>query len=396
MNIYRLIVHHTDKPAAIKWTRDNKRIAIGWGDIGDVAAYGSKAEIKSAIKTHYTPMHRDNSSSGSESLWSFCHDVQIGDLMILSGDKSRELVVKVTGDYEFVPGASPLFGEYNHQRAIEITQYDGDKLWNAAGGLQTGVSRYRTLVRCQNAIDSDEMSAPESPIVFDRERAQTYDERQNSSAPLFDALRFSMRFVMADLPTNAHVLCVGLGTGTELIELAKFYPDWKFTAVEPSKPMLDICRARVDELGFSERCTFHEGTLESLPAGTSFDAATALMVSHGFSQREARIDFFAEIAARLKPGALLVSSDLSCDVTTYNYQKLLESWIGMMRFSGVPASEIEKFVAGYVPGNVVLPPREVEAIIEAGGFEAPVQFFQGLLLGAWVSRRAANKQNVAP
>ena len=231
------------------------------------------------------------------------------------------------------------------------------------------------------------MSTTESSIVFDSDRAKTYDERMNPSAPLFDALRFSMRFVMADLPANAHVLCVGLGTGTELIELAKVYPNWKFTAVEPAKAMLDICRARVADSGLSERCTFHQGALDSLPGGVAYDAATALMVSHGIKEREARIGFFAEIAARLKPGALLVSSDLSSDVTTYNYQKLLESWIGMMKFSGVPADEIEKFISGYVPNNVVLPPREVEAIIEAGGFEAPVQFFQGLLLGAWVSRR---------
>ena len=228
---------------------------------------------------------------------------------------------------------------------------------------------------------------PNSPIIFDQSRAQTYDERQNPSAPLFDALRFSMRFVMNDLPADAHVLCVGLGTGTELIEMAKFHANWRFTAVEPAKAMLDICRVRVAELGLSERCTFHQGALDSLPDSAPFDAATALMVSHSFKEREARVGFFAEIAARLKPGALLVSSDLASDVTTFNYEKLLASWIEMMRFSGVPADEIEKFISGYVPNNVVLPPREVEAIIEAGGFEAPVQFFQGLLLGAWVSRR---------
>ena len=231
------------------------------------------------------------------------------------------------------------------------------------------------------------MSDSKTEIVFDQTRAATYDERQNPSAPLFDALRFSMRFVMADLPAEAHVLCVGLGTGTELIELAKFYPDWKFTALDPSAAMLDVCRARVEELGFAQRCEFHQGTLDSLPDGAPFDAATSLMVSHSFSQREARIGFFAEIAARLKPGALLVSSDLSSDVSTFNYEKLLESWIGMMKFSGVPAEEIEKFTSGYIPNNVVLPPREVEAIIEAGGFEASVAFFQGLLIRAWVSRR---------
>lgn len=238
------------------------------------------------------------------------------------------------------------------------------------------------------------MSTNESPVVFDQQRAATYDERQNPSAPLFDALRFAMRFamrfvmrfVMADLPSNAHVLCVGLGTGTELIEMAKFNSGWQFTAVEPSAAMLEVCRARVAELDLSSRCTLHEGTLDSLPQSEMFDGATCLMVSHSFSQRDARTGFFREIAARLKPGALLVSSDLSSDISTFNYRKLLESWVAMMRFSLVPADEIEKFTASYVANNVVLPPREVEAILEAGGFEAPVLFFQGLLIYAWISR----------
>ena len=55
--------------------------------------------------------------------------------------------------YEFVPGASPLFGDYNSQRAVEITRYDGDKLWNAAGGAAPG-NRYQTLVRCLSSVDA--------------------------------------------------------------------------------------------------------------------------------------------------------------------------------------------------------------------------------------------------
>ena len=157
MNIYRMIVHHTDRPAAMRWTRANRRVAIGWGKSGDVARYNGKAELKRALVACYPPPIRNNFKSGSESLWSFCHDVCIGDLIILSGNKTRELVVEITGDYEFVPGDSPLFGEYNHQRAMEITQYDADKLWRAAGGLEAGVSRYQALVRCQRSVETGEL-----------------------------------------------------------------------------------------------------------------------------------------------------------------------------------------------------------------------------------------------
>ena len=155
MNIYRMIVHHKNKPTAMTWTRANRRIAIGWGSIGDVTKYQTKADVKAALRKHYPPPIRNNSASGSESLWSFCHDVQRGDLIISSGDRARELVVEIAGDYEFVPGASPLLDEYNHQRAIEITDYDGDKLWRAAGGLKEGVSRYQALVCCERKLDED-------------------------------------------------------------------------------------------------------------------------------------------------------------------------------------------------------------------------------------------------
>ena len=157
MTIWRMIAHHTDRTAAMRWTRANRRIAIGWGKAGDVTNYQTKADLKSALHASYPPPIRDNFKSGSESLWLLCHDVEIGDLIILSGAHGRELVVEITGDYEFVPGASPLYGEYNNQRAIELTDYDGDKLWRAAGGSQVGVSVYQTLVRCQNAVELDEL-----------------------------------------------------------------------------------------------------------------------------------------------------------------------------------------------------------------------------------------------
>ena len=235
------------------------------------------------------------------------------------------------------------------------------------------------------------MSNPKTPIVFDRERAKNYDESQAPSAPLFDALRFFTRLVMADLPAEARVLCVGVGTGSELIDLAQANPGWRFVAVDPAQAMLDVCRARVAELGLAQRCTFHEGKLDSLPACEPFDGATCFMVSHGISERAARIGFFREIAERLKPGAILVSSDLASDITTSNYQALLATWIKMMQHSQVSPEDIEKFVSGYGPNNVVLPPRAVEAILEAGGFKAPVLFFQGLLIHGWHSRRALDE-----
>jgi len=205
----------------------------------------------------------------------------------------------------------------------------------------------------------------EPTVVFDRERASSYDQRGANLAPTRDALFLLIRTILPELPADARILCVG--TGAELVDLALAFPSWRSTAVEPAAPMLDVCRRKAEECGAPSRCTFHEGYLDTLPASDPFDAATGLLVSHFFSKQEERRDFFHEIARRLRPQGYLISSDLSADLS---------------------AEDVARFVASYGRETSVLPPLEVEAIIEAAGFDMPVQFYQDLLIRAWCSRRA--------
>lgn len=157
MTIWKMIAHHTDRATATEWTRKHRRIAIGWGKIGDLAAYNSIDEIKAAIKEEYpVPEYKNNAGNGGPSLWDFANTMKKGDLVIVSGAKGFELVVKVVGDTEFVEGDWPLDGEYYYQRVVELTEYDGNKLWATAGGV-AGVSPYRTLVKCQRELDADEL-----------------------------------------------------------------------------------------------------------------------------------------------------------------------------------------------------------------------------------------------
>lgn len=227
----------------------------------------------------------------------------------------------------------------------------------------------------------------QSSIIFDQERASSYDKRFAKLAPLNNALYLLIHLVLSELPADARILCVGVGTGSELINLAQKFPQWQFTAVEPAAPMLDICRQRAEECGIASRCTFHEGYLDSLPASNSFDAATCLLVSHFFVQLPERRNFFSQIASRVRPNGYLVSSDLASDMSTSAYQSLLEVWLRMLRYSEVPEMEVEKFRASYGRDVAVRSPLEVESIIVASGFDTPVLFFQTLLIHAWYAKR---------
>ncbi|WZP00329.1 class I SAM-dependent methyltransferase [Isosphaeraceae bacterium EP7] len=121
--------------------------------------------------------------------------------------------------------------------------------------------------------------------------------------------------MLSDLGDDARFLYIGVGTGPELIYLAERFPGWRFVAVEPSAPMLDVCRRKAEERGIADHCGFHEGYLDSLPQGEAFDAATSLLVSQFILDRQARTGFFREIAGRVLPGGVLVNAGLSSDAS---------------------------------------------------------------------------------
>jgi tRNA (cmo5U34)-methyltransferase len=232
------------------------------------------------------------------------------------------------------------------------------------------------------------MKNQESTIVFDQERASKHDKQFAKLAPMRDGLDLSICMVLSELPDDARILCVGVGTGTELIYLAQHFPQWQFTAVEPATPMLDICRQKAEAYGIASRCTFHEGYLDSLPVSDAFDAATCIWVSHFITQSEERHNFFRQIGARLRPNGYLVSSDLVSDTATLTYQSLLAVTRRMFQYAEMPTKEIEKIIGAYGQDVAILPNQEVESIIAASGFDTPVLFFQTFLIHAWYAKRS--------
>lgn len=202
-----------------------------------------------------------------------------------------------------------------------------------------------------------------------------------------DALHLLISAVLADLSPEARILCVGAGTGQELIYLAQKFPQWRFAVVEPSAPMMEVCRRKAEECGITARCFFHEGYLDSLPPSAAFDAATALLVSQFILAPEGRTNFFRGIAERLHPGAFLVSADLAFD-TASAYERLFEVWLRLMRETGSPPEQLEKLRVTYGRDVALLPSKQVSAIISSGGFEAPVLFLQTGLIHAWYAQRA--------
>src|SRR5690242_12207609 len=90
---------------------------------------------------------------------------------------------------------------------------------------------------------------------FDGAAAQAYDRRNDGLRPISDCLHFLMRLALAELPADARVLCVGVGTGAEILSLAKAQPGWSFFGVDPAGGMLEVARQRLGEIGLLDRCS---------------------------------------------------------------------------------------------------------------------------------------------
>lgn len=95
------------------------------------------------------------------------------------------------------------------------------------------------------------------------------------------------------------------------------------------------------------------------------------------------------IAAWLRPGGFLASADLASDITSANYQSLLDVWIRLMRETGSAPEQLEKMRVAYGRNVAVLPTEQVSSIIASAGFELPVLFLQTGLIHAWYARRTS-------
>lgn len=157
VNVWRLIAHHQNPEWAITWSRQNERIAVGWGRVGDLRqqVYRSAAEIGAAIRREYPGL--PNSGLGGPSLWSFYAEMKPGELVILGYKGRRAAVFEVQGGYEYNPTDPSCWYPYPHQRRARVRNLDAEQLWHTAGArAAAGQSSRWTLFRCAEPVsDAD-------------------------------------------------------------------------------------------------------------------------------------------------------------------------------------------------------------------------------------------------
>jgi tRNA (cmo5U34)-methyltransferase len=230
------------------------------------------------------------------------------------------------------------------------------------------------------------MATSPAPNFFDQQASASYDERNRRLAPIAEGLHFLIRLILGDLPERSRVLCVGVGTGAEILSLAQAYPSWEFVGVDPSQPMLDVCHKRLLDAGVADRCKLIAGYVQDLPAGGGYDATLSVLVAH-FIRREERAGFFGHMTSRLRSGGTLVNAEISFDLESPQADSMIEQWKKVQALMGGTPESLAAVPKALREILAVLPPHETQRLIRESGIEAPIPFFQSLMIQGWFGRK---------
>lgn len=237
------------------------------------------------------------------------------------------------------------------------------------------------------------MSSSDAAQKFDPARAGEYQTQSRIALAGYDAcheLAACMLAAAVGPGSVAHVLVVGAGGGAqEIITAGKLEQAWRFTAIDPSQPMMDIAVAQLQQHGLDGRTETHLGYVDGLPNVRRFDAATLIGVLHHLPGDAAKRHILHAIAGRLLPGAPLI---LAGNRLAYaDHPTLLAAWGERWRMQGSTPEEVKAKLGKILHGAD--PPASEEAVaalLAEAGFGRPAWFFSSLFWGACIARHGSD------
>lgn len=223
--------------------------------------------------------------------------------------------------------------------------------------------------------------------IFNSEFSRQYDAYNGKLGEITDNLHLLISLLLGNLPPQANILCVGVGTGSEIIRLAQQHPQWHFTGVDPSPDMLAVCREKLADAGITSRCALHEGYLSDLPVSGDYDAVLCLLVTH-FIQHPQRDGIYLQMAHQLKNNGRMITAEIAGDMQSPAFDEQMEVWKTLHEVASQAPRDTAEIKAQLSQRLLLLPPEQTETLIALAGFTPAQRFFQSLLIHGWTARKA--------
>lgn len=212
--------------------------------------------------------------------------------------------------------------------------------------------------------------------------ARAYDEKNLPLATIADTMHFLIGLILQRAPAHARVLCVGTGTGAEILSLSRAFPAWTFVGVDPALGMLEVCGERLDRAGVSDRCELIHGYVQDVPQGEHFDIVLSVLVAH-FVKREDRLGFYQAMWKRLRRNGFLVTTEISYDLNTDAFPLMLKNWEAVQSLMGASAESLQSLPIALREQLTVISPTQTESLLKQCGVDVPVRFFQAFMISGW-------------
>lgn len=217
---------------------------------------------------------------------------------------------------------------------------------------------------------------------FNKQASQNYDDKNSKLASISDCMHFLIRLTLKDLPQRSRILCVGVGTGAEILSLSKEFPQWTFVGLDPSESMLEVCRERLEKAGVLQRCELIVGYIQDLPSTEQFDAVLSILVGH-FVKPEERLRFYTNMVARTRKDGYFIDAEISFDLESPEFTSMLKNWEQVQSLMGATTESLASLPTQLKEILTVLPPHRVERLMIESGIKNPIRFFQAFMISAW-------------
>lgn len=224
--------------------------------------------------------------------------------------------------------------------------------------------------------------------IFEEMGGDLYDKNNSHFKAIHNNLQFLIKLVLSDLPENARVLCVGVGTGADLIDLATEKQSWSFVGLDPAGPMLKTCEQKLKDKNLSNRCKLFHGYLANYKSDESFDAVLCLYVLHFVKDLQERAQMYRDMSRHLKSSGRLISAEICTEIESPGYPGLLDNWKTLHGLAGSPKEKLADMGKVIEEQLAVLSPEQTREMIVSNGFENPSEFFKSFLItGHWAKRK---------
>lgn len=224
--------------------------------------------------------------------------------------------------------------------------------------------------------------------IFDEMGGEAYDQNNSFFKPIHDNLHFLNSLILKNLPTQARILCVGVGTGADIIELANGHKDWSFVGIDPAQSMLKKCEEKLQAKGLKERCELFHGYLSDYKTDQKFDAVLCLYVMHFIKDKRDRAAMYLDFSKFLKQDGYLIITEISTDTKSSAFDQQIENWKALHALTGASQEKLNDLPKVIGEQLAVQSPEVTEEMILENGFKKPVSFFQSFLIRGWYSRKA--------